>query len=222
MNLFTKPERIAPSVCAVTMGWAIFDTGPPKGASDEDKAALAKLGYSERPLKLNRWNRSRQYFEAGPAPATPAAPGGTPVAPPGDALAKDSCANPVAARERFEAPSDEVAVLFVSKLNAVAAAAKRTGPLPFRVAGECGGQSEGCRMRRFLANLKVGWTNSLKLNEGCTGWHGSDLARGTKRCLRLDLADPSDPDAFWPMMFMLGKSDQLLEVYVGGRAVFRV
>lgn len=216
MELFTKPERIAPAVCATTMGWAIFDTNLPKDATDDEKAAWARLGYGQRPLRLDGWNRQRQYFAAGPAPATPLKPGGKAVRPGKEALAKDSCANPVAARGRFEAPSDEVAILFVSKLNAVSAAAKRPGRLPFRLTGGCGGRPDPCRSRRFLAGLKAGWSNSLKLDEGCKDWQGGGLASGTKRCLWLDLADPSNPDASWSLVFMLGNSDKLLEVYVGG------
>ncbi len=219
MELFTKPERITPTVCSVTMGWAVFDMGPPPGASEEDKASWAKLGYSERPLRLKSWNRQRQYFAAGPAPATPLEPGGKPVTPGPESLTKDSCANPAASRGRFEAPSDEAAILLVSKVGAVVVAAKRSGPLPFKFRGGCGGQPDRCRSRRVLANLQVGQTNNLKLDEGCADWRGGGLVPGAKRCVWLDLGDPKNPDAYWSYVLMLGKSDRLLEVYVGGVSV---
>lgn len=218
MELFAEPERIAPTVCAVTMGWAVFDMRLPKDATDEDKAAWTKLGYSQRPLRLDRWNRKRQYFVAGPAPPTPLQPGGKPASPGNEALAKDSCANPVAARGRFEAPSDETAILLVSKVTPAVAAAKRPGPLPFKLNGGCGRPGPMCRPRRVLSELKIGWMNRIDLDEGCKDWRGKGLVSGAQRCLWFDSADPLDPDAWWSFVLMLGKSDKLLKVYLGGRA----
>jgi hypothetical protein len=123
----------------------------------------------------------------------------------------------VALRARFEAPSDEVAILLISKTNVAMAAAKRRGPLPFKLHYECSQGDESCRPRRLLADLGKGWMGMVVLDEGCKLDKSHSLAPGAKRCLSFQLYnDPVGDYSSTSFEFVLGRSDRLLDVHIAG------
>ena len=144
MSYFTRPERIAPGVCSVTVGSVTFDSNPAANASADVKRANQSIPWGQRPLRTLRVARQPRYFVAGPAPAVPLLPGAAPAALSAAALAADSCENPVSARRTFEADSPPAAISAVTRLKAVILAARGRSRLAFGLTIVCDDRALAC------------------------------------------------------------------------------
>jgi hypothetical protein len=206
MSFFSRPVRIAPGVCAVTLGWVTFDTAPAPDASAEARASVEKLAYGQKPLRWLGFGRSRRYFAAGPAPAVPLKPGAKAESPPPEALAADSCDNPVSARKTFEASSPKAAASAVVLLRRAISSAQGRGRLAFRV--RCGDDDEACTdARARLGMLKLQEITAIR-----TGPCPEADAAGAE-CLGLEVDDETlGRNEYWNVTITAGPAGKLRAV----------
>jgi hypothetical protein len=211
MSFYTRPERVASDLCAVTVGFVTFDTDPARDAPANEKAAIKAMRYDLKPLRSIKVERFRRYFIAGPAHPVPRVPGEKPAELSAAALTPNNCETPVSARGMIEAPSDALAIRAVTEFKAAVSAAQSRKRLPFRMTVLCDASLPSCSTdRTTLAGLEAESLRRVR-EAPC-----NILRPNADTCMILTVEDQrvSRWAAYWDITVMPGPSEHPREVHL--------